>query len=250
LLTGGDFDPESFRRAPDGTFYFGDEFGPFLLHTDPTGRLLEPPIALPGVWSPQHPELGDRVPNLPRSAGFEAMALSGDGRYLYPMLEQPLQGETDLVRVFTYDLAARRYLNKGPSDATAVYRLSPKAGYATEFVHYRGNRFLVIERDTGEGPTAEFKQVFEFSWGEVDASGVLSKRPVIDLLDIADPLHLSGSDGGRFTFPYLTTEALAVMDDGSVVIVNDNNYPFSTGRYWREGEPDGTEMIRISIGPS
>jgi len=30
LLTGADFDPESFRKAPDGTFWFGEEFGPFL----------------------------------------------------------------------------------------------------------------------------------------------------------------------------------------------------------------------------
>ena len=33
-LTGADFDIESFREAPDGTLWFGDEFGPFLLHTD------------------------------------------------------------------------------------------------------------------------------------------------------------------------------------------------------------------------
>ncbi len=47
FLTGADFDIESVQRAKDGTFYFGDEFGPFLLHTDAQGRLLEPPIPLP-----------------------------------------------------------------------------------------------------------------------------------------------------------------------------------------------------------
>ena len=36
LLTGADFDLESVRRAKDGTFWFGEEFGPFLLHTDAT----------------------------------------------------------------------------------------------------------------------------------------------------------------------------------------------------------------------
>ena len=30
LLTGADFDLESLQRAPDGTLYFGDEFGPFI----------------------------------------------------------------------------------------------------------------------------------------------------------------------------------------------------------------------------
>lgn len=42
-LTGADFDIESVRRASDGTLWFGDEFGPYLLHTDANGRVLEAP---------------------------------------------------------------------------------------------------------------------------------------------------------------------------------------------------------------
>lgn len=60
ILTGADFDPESLARAPDGTFWVGEEFGPFLLHFDADGRLLEPPIAVqlpgqPALRSPQSP---------------------------------------------------------------------------------------------------------------------------------------------------------------------------------------------------
>jgi len=47
LLTGADFDIESIRRAADGSLWFGDEFGPYLLHTDSQGRVLEAPIPLP-----------------------------------------------------------------------------------------------------------------------------------------------------------------------------------------------------------
>lgn len=49
VLTGADVDVESIQRAPDGTLWFGDEFGPFLIHTDATGRLLAPPIPLPDL---------------------------------------------------------------------------------------------------------------------------------------------------------------------------------------------------------
>ena len=45
-LTGADFDVESLQRAPDGTLWLGDEFGPFLLHVDANGELLEPPLPL------------------------------------------------------------------------------------------------------------------------------------------------------------------------------------------------------------
>jgi len=61
ILTGADFDIESMQRAPDGTLWFGDEFGPFLLHTDADGKVLEPPIPLPDhengreIRSPQNP---------------------------------------------------------------------------------------------------------------------------------------------------------------------------------------------------
>ena len=40
LLTGGDLDIESVQRTPDGTFWIGDEFGPFIVHFDADGVLL------------------------------------------------------------------------------------------------------------------------------------------------------------------------------------------------------------------
>lgn len=62
VLTGADFDIESIQRAKDGTLWFGEEFGPFLLHTDAKGKVLEKPIALPDfsnvgkeIRSPQNP---------------------------------------------------------------------------------------------------------------------------------------------------------------------------------------------------
>lgn len=54
ILTGADFDIESVQRAPDGTLWIGDEFGPFLLHVDATGKLLEAPIPLPDFEDPEN----------------------------------------------------------------------------------------------------------------------------------------------------------------------------------------------------
>jgi glycerophosphoryl diester phosphodiesterase len=63
VLTGADFDLESVQKAGDGTLWFGEEFGPFLLHTDASGKILEgfelpdfnPAYAGKKVRSPQNP---------------------------------------------------------------------------------------------------------------------------------------------------------------------------------------------------
>ena len=99
LLTGADFDIESVRRDRRGHLWFGEELGPFLVETDASGRVLRsevhlPNVVLPGstatgteVMSPQNPFLGSLTPNLNGSNGFEGMALSPSGRFLFPLLE-------------------------------------------------------------------------------------------------------------------------------------------------------------------
>ena len=74
--------------------------------------VLEAPIPLPGVRSPRLP--GGPPPgraNLARSNGFEGMAISPDGRTLYPTLEGPLADDADktIRRMYTFDIAKRRY---------------------------------------------------------------------------------------------------------------------------------------------
>ncbi|MNS20127.1 cytoplasmic glycerophosphodiester phosphodiesterase [compost metagenome] len=46
-LTQADLDLRSIQHAPDGTLWFGDATGPFLIHTDAAGKVLEPALALP-----------------------------------------------------------------------------------------------------------------------------------------------------------------------------------------------------------
>ena len=80
LLTGADFDVESIARMEDGTFWVGEEFGPYLLHFDAQGRTAGPPVRHPELRAPQNPQNTPANPfNLPQSRGFEAMARNGDG---------------------------------------------------------------------------------------------------------------------------------------------------------------------------
>jgi hypothetical protein len=186
-LTGGDLDVESFRIDRRGTLWFGDEFGPFLLHTDLTGKVLEPPIALPGVRSRDYPS--DYPPpapkvNLGASAGFEGMAISPDGRTLYPTLEGPLTDDSDktIRRSYTFDIATRTH---EPGDR--VYHVADPAYSVPDLTALDSERFVSLERDNFEGPAVVHKQAFVVT-PDGDA---LDTREVLDELSIPDPARIS-----------------------------------------------------------
>ena len=251
LLTGADFDLESVRRAKDGTFWFGEEFGPFLLHTDATGKVLEAPIPLPGVQSPQNPFLGSGTPNLPPSRGFEPMALSIDGKTLYPMLEGALIGDSDPRRriVNEFDLGQREYTGR-----TWWYRTDAAFPNAVigDMTALDEHRFVLIERDDFQGADARQKKIYLVDLRRVDADGYLEKRLVLDLLRIQDPDGVSlparpgeFGVGDPFSFPLQSVESLEVLGGERLLIANDNNYPFSDGRWAARNRPDDTELIVV-----
>ena len=240
-LTGGDFDIESVREAGDGTLWFGDEFGPFLIHTDATGRVLEAPYRLPGVQSPQNPFLGSGTPTLPRSKGFEGMAISKNGRMLYPMLEGALATDTDPRRLIVneFDTLAGGYTGR-----QWYYRLDQAAHAIGDLTEVGSGLFLVIERDNNQGAAAAYKKIFVVDFTQVDAAGYLRKYEVADLLRIDDPDGIGGG-GATFTFPFQTIESVMPIGAQRLRVLNDNNYPFSSGRTF--GEPDANEMIVIRL---
>jgi hypothetical protein len=240
-LTGGDFDIESVREDRDGTLWFGDEFGPFLIHTDASGVVLDAPYALPDVRSPQHPLPGAGTPNLPRSKGFEGMAIDPAGTVLYPMLEGALTTDPDQRRLIIseFDTIARRYTGR-----QWFYRLEQAPFAIGDLTTIEDGLFLVIERDNNQGAAAAFKKIYAVDFGQVDAAGFLVKREVVDLLQIADPHHLGGPDA-IFRFPFQTIESVMPLGSRTIGVLDDNNYPFSSAR--TPGAPDPNEFIVIKL---
>jgi hypothetical protein len=246
LLTGADFDIESFRKARDGTLWFGDEFGPFLVHTSSSGRVLEPPVLLAGVKSPDNPTLAvGEAPTLASSKGFEGMAISKNGRVLYPMLEGALTADADQSRRLINEFSLRKREYTGRQWA---YKVEAPSNSIGDFTHLGGHRFLVIERDQNMGASAAFKQIFEVDLRDVGADGFLVKRPLVDLLNIADPATISlparSGDiglGSVYSMPFVTIESVLPLDGHRLLVINDNNYPFSAGR--NPSQPDDSEFV-------
>ncbi|WP_148615401.1 esterase-like activity of phytase family protein [Nocardioides rubriscoriae] len=248
-LTGWDFDIESMQLAPDGTIWFGEEFGPFLLHTDGRGRLLEAPLPTPGVKSPSNPTLAPgEQPNLANSKGFEGMAISPDGGRLHAMLEGPVAGDpaTDL-RVYDVRVGDHTADHRRPTRFTGaydVYRLESPTNAIGDHIAVDKHRFLTIERDNGSGPTAAFKRIYLVDDRDRDHDGRLDKTLLVDLLDVADPDGVGGL-GDPFTFPYVTIEDVELIDDDTIAVLNDNNYPGTGGR--GAGVKDVTEYLEIDL---
>ncbi|UBU10641.1 esterase-like activity of phytase family protein [Nonomuraea gerenzanensis] len=239
-LTGSDFDVESIVRSTDGTYWIGDEFGPFLLHFDHRGRLMDAPVALPGVQAPENPGLNGGRPDLASSKGFEGMARGVAGRHLYPLLEGTVSGDpAGTLRMYEFDLRKRAY-----TDRRWTYELEDPAHAIGDAIAVDENRFLIIERDNGQGDAAQVKRIYLADKRDRDRDGALDKTLVADLLNLNDPRGLGGAPG-TFRFPFQTIEDVIILDDRTLGVLDDNNFPFSDGR--TAGKPDDNEFITVRL---
>lgn len=281
-LTGADLDPES-MVADAGGFWIGDEFGPWLLRFDRTGalraivparvggRVLRSPDN-PAVRTPGTPAKADTPPpfEIARSRGFEGLTASADGNRLYAMLEGPVwqDGKPETfadgkpsLRLLEFDPGAGDWTGR-----TWTYQIEAEGHAIGEILSLDDDRFLVIERDGGEGDAARacpagaaapdcfarparFKRLYLVDRTGVPDGGALIKRAYVDLLDIADPRALARQGGGgpdtRFAMPFSTIESVEPGGDGRLIVANDNNLPFGAGRFLDRA--DDTEFVLIEV---
>lgn len=277
-LTGSDFDTESFQFA-DGSLWIGDEFGPFLIKADMTGKVLavfDTVIDGKVIRSPDHP--GVTTPGTPsdsakfqtrRSKGYEGMAASKDGSKLYALLEGALWDE----QTKSYEMVeGKQYLRVLEFDVKAGQWTGRHWKYVMEANHHAigdfnmidGTTGLIIERDNGEGVSSyacdegkkpncfhdlpKFKRIYKVELTDSNVNGPVSKVGYIDLLNIADPKNISRKalDKGVFTFPFFTIENVDVIDSHHIVVGNDNNLPFSSSR--EPNKADDNELIILNVG--
>lgn len=247
-LTGADFDIESIQPGRRGTFWIGDEFGPYLLQVDGRGRLLRAPIPLPGVKSPQSAELAPgESPTLPASGGFEAMAELPGGRTLLPITEKALIGDGDPQRrlIHEFDVRTGRY-----SGRTWTYRTDLPTTLVADAQALDRHRLLVLERDDFEGAKALVKKLYVVDLRRTAPDGSLVKTEVADLLRLRDPGVTAATAGvfglgDPFSFALQSVESVLPLGGGRVLVANDNNFPFSNGR--TTGKPDDTELIVVDV---
>jgi len=242
LLTGADFDIESVRKDKNGNLWFGEEFGPFLVKADASGKILRTEVGLPGVMSPQNPYLNGGVANLPGSGGFEGMAINPAGDKLYTLLEKSVTGDAaGTLRINEFSIDSESY-----TGTSFRYKLDAAGTNIGDMTALNDHEFIIIERNnaTATGGGTPFKKLFRIDLNRVDAQGYVSKTELVDLMNIADPNDLNGDGSTTFTFPFVTIESVLVLDENTLLIANDNNYPGTGGR---DLGSDNTEFLKIQL---
>jgi hypothetical protein len=207
-----------------------------------TGDKVRDQIAGDKVRSPNNPDVlaGTAVSNLAASKGFEGMAINPDKTKLYPLLEGSVVGDpANALRIHEFDIASQQF-----QGLVGYYKLEDTANAIGDMTVINDNEYLVIERDNGQGDTAKFKKIFKVDFSQKDANGFVAKEEVADLLNIQDPNDLNQDGSTSFKFPFQTIEDVLVLDENTILVANDNNYPFSVGR---PPGIDNNEIIQLQL---
>jgi hypothetical protein len=193
-------DPEGIRVARDGRLFVSDEYGPFVLEFDRSGKLTGR-LPVPSEFSIEHPsadkkaEIEGNKRGRVTNKGFEGLAITPDGNRLYALLEAPLiqdHGKKGVnCRMVEIDLKTKK-------TRQYVLPLDESKHCFNELVAIDDHRFLAIERDTETGADARSKKIVQVDIeGASDVSLLPSlpesslpkdvvaakKKPFLDLLD-------------------------------------------------------------------
>jgi glycerophosphoryl diester phosphodiesterase len=178
--------------------------------------------------------------NLSSSRGFEGMAFNPAKDTLYPLLEGTVVGDpAGSLRIYKFNLGSEQY-----EGLIGRYRMENSNHAIGDFTPINNNEFLVIERDNAQGTAAQFKKIFKVDFSKIDADGFVAKEEIVDLLNIRDPNDLNGDGSNKFTFPFVTIENVLVLDKDTILVANDNNFPFSVGR---GPDIDNNEIIQLQL---
>jgi hypothetical protein len=245
-------DAESLALLPDGGFFIGDEYGPYVYRFSATGRMIEA-IRPPEAFIPQrkgrdhfssnNPGPGAQAPAPPNpetgrqnNQGFEGLTLTPDGKLLIVALQSATRqdgGNAPETRRYTrllyYDLSdldrprlVREHMVPLPVFDTADGKRRVAA--QSELLALGETRLLLLCRDAGNG---------------YGMDGATSRYRTIEIVDTAQATNIAGT-------VYDTTVPIAAngrLADGIVpatltpfIDLNDNSQLNKFGLH--NGEPN------------
>lgn len=172
-------DSEALARLPDGSFFVGDEYGPYIYRFSSEGRMLaaiRPPAAFiprrngKEHFSSNNPARGAPAPAPPNpetgrqnNQGFEGLSLTPDGRFLVVALQSATRQDggnspetREYTRVLYYDVAdpERPTLRREHLVPLPVFKAADgkrQIAAQSELLALDDKRFLLLCRDGDSG---------------------------------------------------------------------------------------------------
>lgn len=204
-------DPEGLALAPDGSFWVSDEYGPYLLHFDPSGRCMEEfsPFngKLPAVYAHRRP-----------NRGMEGLCISRDGSTLYGIMQSPLRLPKKESSFFSSCLPLFALHAADGLTRQYAYPLEDKDNGVSELAFAGRDTLLVLERD-GKFPSKGkgFKRIYRVCLAEeTDSIHPLRKELVVDLLKAVPD------------YDHDKPEGIALIGDSILAVVNDDDFGVSS----------------------
>jgi hypothetical protein len=246
-------DAEAIVRLADGTFWIGEENAPSLAHFAADGRMIarHVPMGTESEFAGARYDIRGTLPAiLTRRAinrGIETLAISPDERFLYFVMQNPLanpdvpayqkarntrlfkleRSTMQVVGEYVYTLDDPRTFRRDPSERQNDPRIS-------EMMAIGPDRLIVLERTEQttklhEVDLAGATNIAGTRWDdpatrptleqtEVNAAGI-TPLPKKLRFDSAELREMAGK-----------TEGVALLGDGSLLLINDDDFGIAGGR--------------------
>jgi hypothetical protein len=271
-------DSEGLVLMPDGSFWISDEYGPHLVHVDPTGKTIERvnPFGtgtggriIPKVFARRRP-----------NRGMEGLTITPDGKTLVGLMQSPLYNPSSaaatnstVLRILTFEIAT------GATKQYVYLMEDPSLTGCSEIAAITNTTFLALERDGDYGgnpaKSAKFKRVYKFDLaGATDisdsfngdggklyngmtvdqlkdkagltAAGIVpvSKTLVFDLITDISPVYPHDKAEG---IALIGRNRLAISNDDDFGVLDDGKNGFTTKLLPAIGQVDKNRIYFVTL---
>jgi hypothetical protein len=247
------FDAEGIVRLYDGTFWIGDENGPSIAHFSAAGRMIvrHVPQGTEGEFAGAKYDVKGTLPAIlakrPINRGIESMAISPDEQFLYFIMQNALANpdvktyqQAKNIRLFKIERASMKVVGEYvyTLDDPMSFRRDPSKRQndprISELMAIGLDRLVVLERTEQTTKLYEVElggatNIAGSSWDDAATSPSLEATSVADakITPLKKTLRLDTAD-----FPDIVgkTEGMALLGDGSLLIINDDDFGIAGGR--------------------
>jgi hypothetical protein len=246
-------DAEALVRLSDGTFWVGEENAPSLAHFSAEGRMIERHVPagteteFAGAPYDTKGTLPAIVAKRQGNRGIEGIAISPDEQFLYFIMQNPLANPDSAAfaqarntRLFKIERASMRVVGEYvyTLDDPQSFRRDPSKKQSdpriSELMAVGPDRLIVDER------TEQNTKLYEIELdGATNIAGSrwddAATKPTLEQSELGPASITAVKKTLRFDafeHPELVgkTEGIALLGDGSLVLINDDDFGISGGR--------------------